>query len=276
VMTAPVIRAQSPPANTPRFEVASIKPCKEAHNGPSPKSSPGRLVEDCHELLNLIGNAYTAFADGRLNLDTDPAPISGDPPWARSASYSLNATAGGNPSVPMMLGPMMQRLLEDRFHLKIHRETREGSVYFLTVARGGPKLHLSKEGSCTPWDVPPPPLEPGAQYCGNIINGISSSMEATGTTLDEFSKTLPMDRPVIDKTGITGRFDIRVKFSPEGTGLGAIRVAGGGFAPLPAADPTGPPSIFVALQEELGLRLESGRGPVETLVIDHIEKPSEN
>ena len=122
VMTAPVIRAQSPPANTPRFEVASIKPCKDANNGPSSKSSPGRLVEDCHELLNLVGNAYTTYADGHLNFNSEPAPITGDPSWARSASYTINAKAEGNPSVAMMLGPMMQRLLEDRFHLKIYQE----------------------------------------------------------------------------------------------------------------------------------------------------------
>ncbi|MBV8843873.1 MAG: TIGR03435 family protein [Bryobacterales bacterium] len=282
VMTAPVIRAQSPPADTPRFEVASIKPCKEANNGPSPKSSPGRLVEDCHGLLNLIGNAYTTYADGRLNRNSERAPITGGPSWLRSAAYEIKATAEGNPSVPMMLGPMLQRLLEDRFHLKIHRETRDGPVYFLTVARGGPKLHPFGEGSCTPWAVPPPPREPGTRYCANIISLISSSVEALGATLDEFSKTLGtvVGRPVIDKTGITGRFDIRIKFAREGTTLAAdyVRLIGPPPAsdPRPASDPTDPPSIFVALQEELGLRLEAGRGPVETLVIDHIEKPSEN
>jgi uncharacterized protein (TIGR03435 family) len=288
VLTAPVIRAQSPPANTPRFEVASIKPCKEPNNGPSPRSSPGRLVEDCRELLNLIGNAYTTFANGRYNSNSEPAPIQGDPSWTRSASYNINAKAEGNPSVAMMLGPMMQRLLEDRFHLKIHRETREGPVYFLTVARGGPKLHPFKEGSCTPWAIPPQPLAPGTrQYCSITIRPgpTSSSMQGLGATIDEFSKTLPVDRPVIDKTGIAGRFDIRVRFSSEGTGMeGGAREIG----PPPASDRSrasdpskvpdraGAPSIFVALQEELGLRLEAGRGPVETLVIDHIEKPSDN
>jgi len=184
----------------------------------------------------------------------------------------------------MMLGPMMQKLLEDRFQLKIHRQTSEGSVYFLTVARGGPKLHPFTEGSCTPWALPPPPLEKGARYCaGTLISLRSSSpaLEAVGTTLDEFSKALRMvvGRPVIDKTGITGRFDILVKFSRGGTELGVPRIVPdptGTIRPRPPSDPRDAPSIFVALQEELGLRLESGRGPVETLVIDHIERPSEN
>jgi uncharacterized protein (TIGR03435 family) len=274
VLIAPVIQAQFAPANTPRFEVASIKPCSEPLNGPAPHSSPGRLVTDCAELLNLMGNAYISYADGHLNPRHEQTPITGGPSWVRSASYDIKARAEGNPSVPMMLGPMMQKLLEDRFQLKIHRQTSEGPVYFLTVARGGPKLHAFTEGSCIPWSLPPPALEPGAKICGSTISGISSSVEALGATLEEFSKTLRVlvDRPVIDKTGITGRFDIRVRFSREGTALEGIRLNG----PSRAADPTGPPSIFGALQEELGLKLESGRGPVDTLVIDHIEKPSEN
>ncbi len=283
VLTAPTIQAQNAPANTPKFEVASIRACKDPSNGPAEHSSPGRLATDCHELLNLIGNAYNAFADGHLNLNAEPTPINGGPPWLHSASYDINAKAEGNPSVEMMLGPMMQKLMEDRFHLKIHRETREGPVYFLTVARGGPKLHSFTEGSCTPWSNPPPPLQPGTKYCGSTVRGgISSSAEALGATVDEFSKTLRLlvDRPVIDKTGITGRFDIRVEFSREGTELAAIRTvpprAGTVPGPAPASDPAGPPSIFTALQEQLGLRLESGRGPVDMLVIDHIEKPSEN
>jgi len=275
VLIAPVSQAQFAPANTPRFEVASIKPCSEPLNGPAPNSSPGRLATDCAELLNLMGNAYTSYADGHLNLNSDPTPITGGPSWVHSASYDINARAEGNPSVPMMLGPMMQKLLEDRFQLKIHRQTSEGPVFFLTVARGRPKLHSYSEGSCTPWTLPPPPLKPGEKICGSMINGIASSVEALGSTLGEFSKVLRVlvDRPVIDKTGITGRFDIRVKFSREGTALDGIRLNEG---PSTAADPTGTPSIFVALQDELGLRLESGRGPVDTLVIDHIEKPSEN
>jgi len=277
VLTAPWIQAQNAPANTPKFEVASIRACAEPLNvsASGVGSSPGRLATQCNELLNLIGNAYNSFADGRRNPHAGDAPINGGPSWAHSASYDINATAEGNPGVPMMLGPMMQRLLEDRFQLKLHRQTSEGPVFFLTVARGGPKLQPFTEGSCTPWSVPPPPLQPGTKYCGNMINGLSPSVEALGTTLDEFSKTLRvvLDRPVIDKTGITGRFDIHVGFSREGTALDGFRPLNG---PPLAADPRGPTSIFTALQDQVGLRLESGRGPVDTLVIDHIERPTEN
>jgi bla regulator protein BlaR1 len=267
VLNAPAIRAQNAPATTPKFEVASIKPCQDPVNNLGAHSSPGRLASDCAQLDNLIGNAYNAFAEGHLNLNSEPAPISGGPSWLRSASYEINAKAEGNPGVPMMLGPMMQRLLEDRFHLKIHRQTNDGPVYFLTVARGVPKLQPFTEGSCTPYStLPRPPLQPGSkEYCERTISGGTPPfVEAKGATLDEFSKTLRMlvHRPVIDKTGITGRFDIRVEFSREGT--------------EPTSDLTAPPPIFTALQEKLGLRLEGGKGPVEMLVIDHIERPTEN
>jgi bla regulator protein BlaR1 len=275
VLTAPTIQAQTAPANTPKFEVASIKACSEPLNDGGPHSSPGRLATDCAQLLNLIGNAYNAFADGHLNLNAEPTPITGGPPWIHTTSYDINAKAEGNPSKEMMFGPMMQALLEDRFQLKIHRQTSEGPVYFLTVARGGPKLQPFAEGSCTLYyGFPRPPLAPGQTYCERMISLLKPSVQADGATLDEFSKTLRMvvGRPVIDKTGISGRFNLLVKFSREGTELGSTLNG----PPLPAADPTDPPSIFTAIQEQLGLKLESGRGPVDMLVIDHIEKPSEN
>jgi uncharacterized protein (TIGR03435 family) len=177
-----------------------------------------------------------------------------------------------------MTGPMMRVLLEEYFHLKIHQQMGEGPVYFLTVARGGPKLHSFVEGSCTPHDTSPQnPLPPGQKYCkGNISGGSPASIEAQGATLDDFSRMLHaiLDRPVIDKTGIAGRFDMRIEFSREQTTLHPLRpgdLADGGPG---ASDPT--TSIFTALQEQLGLKLERAKGQVETFVIDHIERPAGN
>ena len=275
VMTAPVIRAQVAPANTPKFEVASIRSCPDPSQTPpsavgggphipGSNSSPGRLATDCVPLRQLIGNTYTTDADGLI-------PLTGGPSWTNSAFYEIKATAEGDPSVKMMRGSMLQGLLEDRFQLKIHRETKEGPVYFLTIARGGPKLQSFTEGSCKPWPSPPPP-HVTKEYCTRMIYGVQPAVEAQGATLEEFSKMLRsvVGRPVIDKTGISGRFDIRVKFSREGTELAGLQLKES------VPDPNDPPSIFTALQEQLGLRLDSGRGPIETLVIDHIEKPSEN
>ena len=195
----------------------------------------------------------------------------------RSAAYEINARAEGNPSVKMMTGPMMQALLEQYFHLKIHQQRAQGPVFFLRVARGGAKLHSFVEGSCTLRDTSPPaPLGPGQKYCeSNMSGGPPASIEAHGATLDDFSSMLHamLGRPVINKTGIAGRFDLRVEFSRESTTLGPLR-PGDADGDAPASDP--PESIFSALPGQLGLRLEPAKGPVEAFVIDHIEKPAVN
>jgi bla regulator protein BlaR1 len=137
VLNAPAIRAQDAPAATSKWEVISIKPCqyRQEPGGMYPargNSSPGRLGTGCYPLLDdhgmgLIRGAYAS------NPFT---PINGGPSWIHSAFYEIDAKAEGNPSVATMRGPMMQVLLEDRFQLKIHHQTSEGSVYFLSVARG--------------------------------------------------------------------------------------------------------------------------------------------
>jgi uncharacterized protein (TIGR03435 family) len=270
VLNAPAIRAQNARAATPKWEVVSIKPCQLPPQMPGDmypprgNSSPGNLRTSCFPLLDAVGMGLIrgAYAD----MFT---PIDGGPSWIHSAFYEINAKAEGNPSVSMMRGPMMQVLLEEHFHLKIHHQTTEGPVYFLRIARGGTKLHRFTGGSCTPYSTPPPPLQPGQEYCRSNISGLSpASVEAQGATLDEFSKLLlpVLHYPVINKTGVTGRFDIRVEFSRDGTQPSTSE----------PTDPTGFPSIFTAFQEQLGLKLEPGKGPVDSFVIDHIERPAEN
>jgi uncharacterized protein (TIGR03435 family) len=287
--TAPLtttLGAQSAPLPTAKFDVASIRACQPPPQQPGSAgegshSSPGRLSTGCVRLLDandigLISDAYATFADGHLNWDRASTPFRGGPSWMRSAWYEITAVAQGSPSVEMMMGPMLQSLLEDRFHLKIHREMTEGAVYVLSVARGGPKLRTFTEGSCVPYSsYPPPALDKGRDYCLVQIGARSpASIEAQGVTLESFSKMLRtvLDRPVIDRTGIAGRFDVRIEFSREGTAFGRIPLAGR----PPASDPAGPPSIFTVVQEQLGLRLDAAKGPVDRFVIDHIELPSEN
>jgi uncharacterized protein (TIGR03435 family) len=178
-----------------------------------------------------------------------------------------------------MEGSMLRSLLEERFRLAIHRETRQLPAYLLTVAKTGPKLQPSREGSCTPYvtGAPPPttkPGEPRPDYCGfqrtamGALNGKAVTMAELAKTLSR-SYTSMLERNVIDGTGLTGKFDIHLTWAvdPAGAHNGAIDNT--------ASDATGP-SIFTALQEQLGLKLESTKGPVEVLVIDHIEKPSGN
>jgi uncharacterized protein (TIGR03435 family) len=160
-------------------------------------------------------------------------------------------------------------------------------LLILSVANGGLKLEPTKEGSCVSIDpnhLPPPP-EPGQSrpnICGNLRMGRNASavtISSHGTTMEELvSGPLArlLGRPVLDKTGVTGRYEIQLEFAADTSMPEPPARAGANdtAAPAPLAEPVAP-SIFSALQK-LGLKLEPGKGPVEVLVIDHVERPSEN
>jgi bla regulator protein BlaR1 len=282
---APSTKAQPAPAAPPKFEVASVKPCTEtpAGRGGGGGQSPGRLHVNCETVKDLIRDAYDLLANGHMwrgfiTRNSRTLAIEGGPGWINSERYYIDAKAEGPQTEEMMRGPMMRTLLEDRFQLKIRRETRQGPVYELKVAQGGPKLELVESGSCIPiedfdWKT----LAPGQKrplVCDSarIQNG---KLDFLAMSVADFCQNLTwdaLDRPVIDKTGITGRFNFRIEFAPD-EATPFFRTAGGD--PAAAPEPTGP-SIFTALQQQLGLKLERATGPVEFLVIDHIEKPSEN
>lgn len=299
MMHIPAILAQSATAPTPKFEVASIKPCKPGDLGAGDgrksiaktgrggrDSSPGRLSTGCDTVESLIRYAYVLYASGSLLRDPSTPPVEGGPAWIRSGSYHINARAEGSPSEGMMMGPMLRALLEDRFQLKIRRETREVPVYALTVAKGGPRLPPFQEGSCIPRDMPFRPLSPeerGQKNCLAFIRekGPNFAVEATGTNLDSLFKLLylVLDRPVINRTGIKGRFDISMEFArPEGRAV--FRPVGEPVSPhARPADPSDDlagPSIFSVLEKQFGLKLEPAKGPRDFLVIDHVERPSGN
>lgn len=268
----------SPPA-APKFDVVSIKPCKPGVTKGG-DSSPGRLSIGCALLAGtdntgLIQQAYNRYAAGQLTF-FGVIPIEGGPDWIHSETFEIDAKSDGHPSMQMMLGPMMQAILQDRFKLKIHRETRQGPVYELALGKGFPKLKPLRDGSCTPPLVghPLPALAPGQRLCRNAVG--PGAVDFEGGTLSMLAGLmgLILDRPVIDKTGITNYFEIRLKFSPDDSA-----------APRPATiDPGSPsavgspdaPGIFQAMQEQLGLKLVPAKGPVDVLVIDHVERPSEN
>jgi uncharacterized protein (TIGR03435 family) len=274
-----LLQAQSvPPAATLKFDVVSIKPCK-AGAGRGDDSSPGRVSTGCAILADvdntgLIQRAYNRYADGQLTSATIIA-IEGGPEWIHSETFQIDAESDGHPSILMMLGPMMQAILEDRFKLRIHRETRQGPVYELALGKGSPKLKPLQDGSCIPVLAghPLPTLDPGQHYCRNLVGPGLVNFEGGTLSMLAGSLGLILDRPVIDKTGITNYIEIHLKFSPEDSA-----------APRPAtADPGSPaavnspdaPGIFQAFQD-LGLRIIPARGPMDVLVIDHIERPSGN
>jgi uncharacterized protein (TIGR03435 family) len=277
VMTAVAMGGQVP-SQTPTFEAASIRPCQRATGGgrgdgsATPASSPGRLHLACVPVRLLVFEAYIRDPKSRFAF---LFPIEG-PQWIDSERYDISAVAKEAASVEIMQGPMLRALLEDRFRAKARRATREGPAYILSVVRGGARVRPSKEGTCISQDTPafpPTPFLPdqdrpkgwtgGQLHCGALLTRISASnrlMDIYGISMDQFARMLGpwVGRPVVDKSGLTGLFNFHLEYGTDET------------------QPDAGPSIFTAVQEQLGLRLESGRGPGEYLVIDNIERPTPN
>jgi uncharacterized protein (TIGR03435 family) len=242
-----------------QFDVASIKPTKANGGttfGVGNGGGGGRNVT----LKTLIGLAW------RLQ----EFQISGGPAWVGSDRFDIEAKAEDRNADPDQLRLMLQSLLADRFQLKYHRETKESSVYALVVGKDGLKMKPSAD-QITPEVNGPAPRGAGPNH-GAIRIG-AGSLIGNAVTLPLFIRFLSqrLDRTIVDKTNLTGRFDIRLQWTPS---AGENPLSPGGDA-LPPADSSGP-SIFSAIQEQLGLKLESARGPVEMFVIDQVAKPSEN
>ncbi|HEY3936228.1 MAG TPA: M56 family metallopeptidase [Bryobacteraceae bacterium] len=281
IVSAPRVRAESPTlaqlAATPKFETVSIKRCQAYSKRPLP-DSPGMLQSGCKTVEQFVAQAYGVFANGHANRLSSVA-VTGGPPWARSDFYEVDAKAEGRPSFAMMNGPMLQALLENRFKLKIHRETKEVPVYALTVSEGGPPLQPF-QGSCIPWDYDNPPSHPAppSQRCGNPQR-TSNAVDFDAATMTDLCYFLlvTLDRPVIDETGMSGRrFNFHLEMPTE-----AIKDLRHGARGAPAVrDPRTPanssdPSLISAIKtaiKKLGLNLKPTEGPGEFLDIDHIER----
>ena len=259
-----VATAQSPPApRTPAFDVASVKPNRSgglAVQIDRPVSD--RFSATNVPLRELIRSAY----------DVQDARLVGGPEWIRSERFDIMAKAPqpfpawvpSGPPMPLLL--MLRSLLADRFDLVVHQETRELPVYALVVARDdwkfGPEINPSKvdcEGG-----VPEPPM------CGMRVG--PGQMAMSGTPMSQFASVLAniVGRPVLDRTQLAGTFDFRLSWTPDRMPQGPVP---SGAPSLPPVDPNGP-SLFAALQEQLGLRLEPTRAPLEILVIDRVERPT--
>jgi uncharacterized protein (TIGR03435 family) len=182
--------------------------------------------------------------------------------WKRKS----NPNAG-----PDQVRLMLRSLLEDRFQLKLHREIRESSVYALEVGRGGLKMKPSADQTSADVSGPSPP---GAGPNHGAIRIGAGSLIGNAVTMPLFTRMLSqrLDRTVVDKTNLAGRFDLQLQWTPD---VGETPFSPGGDVLPPAVDSSGV-SIFTAVQEQLGLKLESQKGPVEMFVIDSVEKPSGN
>ncbi len=237
------------PAQTqPTFDAASIKPDKGCP-GPYGRNPPGRMVMNCYSIQELV-----AFSWGLRN-DQVVGQFFSD-------RYDIEATMDAATPINQIYGPMLQALLEDRFALQLHRENRDLPIYNLVVAKGGVKMPAAT-GDCvvSPADGGPPlPPSNGRVFFCNHPNSGPRTVEGKGITLKALSDTLSrteLNRSVVDKTGLTGAFDVNLKWAAD------------------LSEPGADPSVFTALQEQLGLRLDASRGPVEVLVIDRVEKPTQ-
>jgi uncharacterized protein (TIGR03435 family) len=266
-LSLPVLGALTTLAQTPprlEFEAASVKRNATGDHASNLRSPNGRLTAINVIPMLLITSAYSV-----ASFD-----ISGAPAWLNTERYDVIAKASDGNATGQQTKLMLQSLLEGRFQLKVHRETREGAVLTLTVAKTGFKLQPLREGSCIVPDAASPPSRPSPGQkppCGIIVpgsNGVNQTMSSAGMTVQTLARTLSLllGRHIVDGTGIAGALDVfHLEFAPT-------RLDNAGGAASEAAGPT----IYTALREQAGLKLESGRGPVEFLVIDHVEKPTDN
>jgi bla regulator protein blaR1 len=257
----------------PTFDAVSVKP-GSCPRKPVQFQPGGRIVAPSVPARILIGIAYgipfSAWREGMI----------GAPDWVDSHCFSIEAHAQGNPSQEQMV-LMMRSFFADRFKLAVHWETRQLPVYALIAAKPGklgPQLvpHAADNSTCLDSKAQSLPREQARVTprvlvpCGGYL--ISPGHIVLEATLADFATGISwyqqIDRAVVDRTGLSGSFEITLDYSPS---------------PLTAqpdsdtnADPSLPMTIFTALQEQLGLKLESQKGPVHILVIDHVEEPSAN
>jgi uncharacterized protein (TIGR03435 family) len=249
-------------AAAPVFEVAAIKLNNSGSGSSSSNTNNGRFTATNVSLKNLM--QYEAY-------DIPASRILGGPKWLDSTRFDIEAKMDDAEAAQLkaldyehrriQAQAMFQQLLAERFQLKVHSETRELPVYALVVTKKGAKLQPAKDIT-------------GNAGTSSNSHGSGVQFTATGQTVEQLAQSLAsaaardLGREVIDKTGIEGKFDVALNWTRD---TAATSVAG----PDSTSQDSGP-SIFTAIQEQLGLKLEPAKGPVRVLVIDHVEMPSEN
>jgi uncharacterized protein (TIGR03435 family) len=244
-LISPTNRAQTPALLT--FEVASIKPSDPNRPDTGLHRSNAKFAATNHTLKRLIAFAY----------DVELFQISGGPAWVNSDGYDVTAKTPDD--IAHHKGPdddkvMVQALLSDRFKLTLHSESRELPIYVLVIGKNGSKLEIAK------------PLGGSSD-----VRGRGTQFIFTGVPLSSLVHVLSqrLGRPVVDRTGLTAHYDFKLEWAPDQTSSDSRDSVSS------APDPAGP-TLFTAIQEQLGLRLEAQKGPVQIFVIDHVERPSEN
>lgn len=308
---ATAIHAQSPAtAPRPKFDVVSVRRCMpgDQFNGPpggrgggggrGPRFSPGRLRVQCLAVADMVRLAYLGvFGEGLLNYNAPPGDtkwLRNAPAWVNSDWYTVDAetddpvanepTGPGQRDAEKRMEQMLQLVLEDRFQLKTHRDTEDVPMYNLTVAKGGLKIKPMEAGGCFEHDptkgvMTGEMFPPGKKPMCTIwlhMNGPDWALDAAGQKPGSLVGMLgnALNRHVFDKTGVTELYVFHLQFAHDET-------TPGNFPPqvtadlFPATDIPSGPSIFTVL-ENIGLKLEPTKGPQGYMVIDRVERPSEN
>jgi uncharacterized protein (TIGR03435 family) len=246
----------------PQFDVISVKPGKDSMT--RMQFTPDGLRGSGVTVRFLLYEGY-----GGINHEQ----VIGEPAWSNTQGFDIEAKVA--PADAAALGKMtfeqrrtmFRSILTDRFKLVVHHETRELPIYVLSVAKGGPKLKSSAPDD----SAAPAPRRMGVMI---TLGKVTANDAQLSTLVTVLSRTI--GRTIVDKTGLTGNYDFTLEYAPEEGGpqpTGAGAAAGSALPPSPSDSA---PSIVTALKEQLGLKLDSTEGPVDVIVIDHIEKPAEN
>jgi uncharacterized protein (TIGR03435 family) len=274
--TASAQSTQTAGAPSPSFEVASIKPNRSGDMFIRIMFQPGRFTANGVTTKHLITMAY----------NVRDFQVSGGPGWINSERYDIEAKVPDSIAEELPKLPpdqreeksrlMIQSLLADRFGLKLSHTTKELPAYALVIAKTGPKLHEAKPDDNYPTGIKGPD---GRAHPG-VMRMSPGELTGQGIAIKFLVRLLSeqLGRDVLDQTGLKGNYDLTLKWTPEpGEGM-MLRTPEGGNPPPESGPPpdTSGPSIFTAIQEQLGLKLEPTKAPAEVLVVDHVEKPSEN
>ena len=239
------------PDAKPKFDVVTVKP--------SDPNRPGKLFTVRGRSIVTINTTMNDLISFAYSVHTKQ--LVGAPDWFATEKFDVDGVPDveGRPDSEQFR-LLIQDVLTQRFNLSFHHDKRELSVYALTVAKGGPKMSVTMNKPADP---------------RNFMFGGLGKLRVTNSTMEDVCRGFQgavMDKPVVDHTGLTERYDFNLNWTPDQSQFGQM----GGRIPPPSDDPNAPPSLYTALQEELGLKLEPTKAATDALVIDHVEKPSAN
>ena len=253
------VASQTPPEQTPSFELISIKP--------TPANWRGGRFTAMNGAHQFVARNYTVQFMLMTAYNLLPREITGGPTWIDSDAYDIvGTTQGGVRPKRSDEIVILRNLLADKFHLTFHAEQKESSIYVLSVETNGIKL---KESAARADDLP--------TLINQMVPGNYVRLPARNASMAQFATMLQrvvLDGPVMDNTGLTGRYDFDLEWTPDETQFEG-RMRSMRMRSI-LEEKSGKPDLFEAMQQQLGLKLESAKGPVEVAVIDHVERPSEN